>query len=123
MILRRPLAIIAAASAARRTAAMEPCRDSSTTEGIQTHPIALAMVNRLRETEGAILGGNQSNRLIAAPDRTATETYVAALKKAAFEERGWGAGHSQSHSSTSNVPSAPATRTAATYLAPLLRAM
>jgi hypothetical protein len=53
---------------------MERCRDSSTTDGIQIQPIALAMVNRLRETEGAILGGNQSNRLMAAPDKTATET-------------------------------------------------
>ena len=53
---------------------MERCRDSSTTEGIQIQPIALAMVNWLRETEGAILGGNQSNRLMAAPDRTAIET-------------------------------------------------
>jgi hypothetical protein len=53
---------------------MERWRDSSTTEGIQIQPIALAMVNRLKETAGAILRGNQSNRLMAAPDRTAIET-------------------------------------------------
>jgi hypothetical protein len=74
MILRRPVAIITAASAAKRIAAMERCRDSSTTEGIQIQPIALAIVNKLRETEGAILEGNQRNRLMAAPDRTAIET-------------------------------------------------
>jgi hypothetical protein len=55
-------------------AAMDRCRDSSTREGIQIQPVALAMVNRLRETEGANLGGNQSNRLMAAPDKTAIET-------------------------------------------------
>jgi hypothetical protein len=74
MILRRPLAIITAASPATSIAAMERCRDSSTTEGIQTQPIALAIVNRLRETEGAILEGNQRNRLMATPDRIAVET-------------------------------------------------
>jgi hypothetical protein len=74
MILRRLLAMVAAAIAAKRAAAMERCRDSSTTEGTQIQPTALAMVNRLRETEGAILGGNQSNRLMAAPERTAIET-------------------------------------------------
>jgi hypothetical protein len=57
-----------------RTAAKERCRDSRTTEGIQIQPIAVEMVNRLRETEGAILGGNQSNRLMAAPDETAIKT-------------------------------------------------
>jgi hypothetical protein len=72
--LRRPLAITTAASAAIGTAAMERCRDSSTTEGIQIQPIALAIVKRLKETEEVIPERNQKNSVLAAPDITATET-------------------------------------------------
>jgi hypothetical protein len=53
---------------------MERCRDSSTTEGIQIQPVALAIVKRLNETEEVIPERNQKNRVLAAPDSTATET-------------------------------------------------
>jgi hypothetical protein len=61
-----------APTTAKRAAAMDRCRDSSTTEGIQIQPVALAIVNRLKEE--IILEWNQKSRVRAAPDITAAET-------------------------------------------------
>src|ERR1700733_8621430 len=73
-ILPRPIAMSAAPSAATRAAAIEPCRDSSTTEGIQIQPTALASANRLMENEELIRDGAQINQVAATPERTAAET-------------------------------------------------
>jgi hypothetical protein len=73
-ILRILLAITTATIAATGTAPMERCRESRTTVGTQIQPIALTIVNRLKETEDPIPDGNQKNQVLAAPDSIATKT-------------------------------------------------
>src|SRR5277367_5219450 len=72
--LPRRIAMSADPIAATRAAAIDPCRDSSTTEGIQIHPIALESANRLMENEELIRDGAQINQVAATPERTAAET-------------------------------------------------
>jgi hypothetical protein len=71
---RRPVAISTAPITPTRAAPIEPCRDSSTTEGIQIQPTALLSAKRLKEDEELIRDGAQKNQVTAKPDRTAAET-------------------------------------------------